>query len=197
MSEELINYNATFLSEEQLLALPFAARGENVLIDSSAILIGVENIHIGSHVRIDAHTLIISTGPIKIGSRVHISAHCYLEGRGGIRIDDFSNIASYVSLHSVSDDPSGASLTNPMVPDEHKTLEISEIILERHSLVFTKSTLLPGTVISEGAVIGAHSLVRGVVPPWTIYGGTPARYIKQRTRELLELERALIDGDQA
>lgn len=197
MSEEMTNYNATFLSEEKLSALPFAARGHNVLIDSSAILIGIENMHIGSHVRIDAHTLIISTGPIRIGSRVHISAHCYLEGRGGIRIDDFANIASYVSLHSVSDDHSGVSLTNPMVPEEYKTLNIGEIILERHSVVFTKSTLLPGTVISEGAVIGAHSLVRGVVPPWTIYGGIPACYIKQRARELLHLEQAFISGEQA
>jgi acetyltransferase-like isoleucine patch superfamily enzyme len=193
----MTNYNATFLTEEQLSALPFAARGKNVLIDSSTILIGIENIHIGSHVRIDANTMIIATGPIRIGSRVHISAHCYLEGRGGIRIDDFANVASYVSLHSISDDHSGASLTNPMVPDKYKTLEVGEIVLERHSLIFTKSTLLPGTVIREGAVIAAHSLVRGTVPSWSIHGGTPARYIKQRTRELLELERALIGGDQA
>lgn len=188
----MTNYNATFLTDEELATLPFAARGKNVLIDSTVHLIGVENISIGNNVRIDAGTIIVATGPVAIGSRVHIAANCYLEGKGGIRIADFANISSYVSMHSVSDDPSGASLTNPMTPEKYKTLEMGEIVVGRHALIFAKSTILPGTLIDEGAVIGAHSLVRGTIPPWTVHAGVPSRYIKDRSRDLLALEAALL-----
>ena len=191
------SYNARFLSDEELSALPFAAIGENVLIDSSVRLIGIENISLGSHVRIDAGTIIIATGAVAIGSRVHIAANCYLEGKSGIRIADFGNLSGFVSLYSVSDDYSGASLTSPMIPERFKTIQYGQIILEKHAIVGTKATVLPGVIIGEGAAVGAHALVVKHVPAWTIYGGIPARYIKQRKRELLDLERALMSDDQA
>ena len=187
----MTNYNAAFFSERELAAMPFAAQGTNVLVDTSVRLIGIENISLGSNLRIDAGTIIVASGPVTIGSYVHIGVNCYLEGRGGIEIEDFSNISSYVSLHSVSDDPSGASLTNPMTPKRFKALHVAKIFLRRHSLIFTKSVLLPGTEVGEGAVIGAHSLARGTIPPWTINGGVPTHYIKDRKRDLIKLEMAM------
>ena len=188
----MTNRNAIWLTRAELEALPFAALGENVLIDSSVRLIGIENISLGNHVRIDAGTIIIASGPVRIGSRVHVASFCYFEGRSGIRIDDFAGLSSYVSLHSVSDDPSGASLTNPMTPERFKTLHQAEVIVERHGLVFAKSTLLPGTRVGEGAVVGAHSIARGEIPASTIWAGTPVRFIKERKRDILQLERQLL-----
>jgi galactoside O-acetyltransferase len=189
------NHNANWLTRADLEALPFAALGENVLIDSSVRLIGIERISLGNRVRIDAGTTIVASGQVQIGSRVHIGAFCYLEGRGGIRIGDFANISSYVSIHSVSDDPSGASLTNPMTPDHFKTLHQAEVVVERHGLIFAKATLLPGTRVCEGAVVGAHSLARSEIPAWTICAGTPARPMKERRRDLIDLERRLLEEE--
>lgn len=184
----MITYNADFLDRQALEQLPFAALGEHVLIDTSVRLIGVENIRIGNHVRIDAGTIIIATGPVRIDDRVHVAANCYLEGRGGIHLHDFVNISSYVSLHSVSDDFSGRSLTNPMTPEALKTLAIGPIVFERHAAIGVKATVLPGVTVGEGAVIGAHSLARASVDPWTIQAGVPARHIRARARDLLALE---------
>lgn len=39
-------------------------------------------------------------------------------------------------------------------------------------------TLLPGTRIGDNALVAAGSVVRGVVPPNQIWGGVPARFIK-------------------
>lgn len=183
------DYNARFMSAAELANLPLRACGENVLLDSSVKLIGLENIVLGNDVRIDAGTIIIATGPVTIGSWVHIAANCYLEGRGGITIRDFANVSSYVSLHSVSDDFSGASLTNPMTPERYKRLNIGEIVLDRHALLGTKSTVLPGVRVGEGGVLGAHSMARGDIAPFAIHAGVPARKIKDRGRDLLELER--------
>lgn len=43
------------------------------------------------------------------------------------------------------------------------------------------ATILPGARIGDGAIIAANSVVRGEVPPGTIYGGSPARQIGVRS----------------
>ena len=37
-----------------------------------------------------------------------------------------------------------------------------------------------GVTIGEGAVVGARSVVTKNVEPWTVVGGNPARFIKNR-----------------
>lgn len=44
-------------------------------------------------------------------------------------------------------------------------------------------TILPGTVIEDGAVIGACSVVSGRVPAYSVYAGNPAREINMRFPE--------------
>jgi len=114
----MITHNADFLDRTALSQLLFAKCGNNVLIDSSVRLIGVENISIGNHVRIDA----------------------------GAAID-------------------------------------------------VKGTALPGVIVGEGAVIGEHSLARTSVAPWTIHAGVPARYIRDRSRDLLALEAEILRAE--
>lgn len=193
----MANFNIEFVDDSTLRRMEFRSAGTHVLIDSSAKFIGTENISIGSHVRIDANTIIIASGPVHIGSWVHISANCYLEGRAGITLGDFCNLSNCVSLHSVSDDFSGRSLTNPMTPENLKTLEMGKIILGRHAAVGAKATILPGVHVGEGGVVGAHSLVRENIPAWAIHAGTPARRIGNRLKDLLELEKKMPVKDSA
>ena len=47
-------------------------------------------------------------------------------------------------------------------------------------------TILPGTRIGDGAVIGAESVVSGVVEPYTIVAGNPARLIRRRFDQELQ-----------
>ncbi len=42
------------------------------------------------------------------------------------------------------------------------------------AFIGTNSVLMPGADIGKGAVVGAGSVVRGKVPPWTIVVGSPA-----------------------
>jgi len=44
----------------------------------------------------------------------------------------------------------------------------------------SSATILSGVKIGDGAVIGAHALVCKDVAPYTIYGGNPARFLKNR-----------------
>jgi len=37
-----------------------------------------------------------------------------------------------------------------------------------------------GLTIGEGAIVGARASVFKDVPPWTVVGGNPAKFIKKR-----------------
>ncbi len=43
--------------------------------------------------------------------------------------------------------------------------------------------ILPGTVIEDGAVIGARSVVSGHVPAYAVYAGNPARFVRCLVKE--------------
>jgi galactoside O-acetyltransferase len=60
--------------------------------------------------------------------------------------------------------------------------------LGRHVIVGAGSVVLPGANIAEACAIGALSLVSQPTAPWGIYGGVPARRLKERSRDLLAQE---------
>lgn len=184
----MVSYGAEFLPVRTVGALGFASVGEDVKIHPSTILVGVENIHIGSHSRIDAHTIITASSTVRIGSFVHIGAGCYLAGAAGIIIEDLSTLSQGVKIYSVSDDYSGGSLTNPTVPSVYRAVKEAPVHLGRHVIVGAGSVVLPGAHIAEACAVGALSLVSQPTAPWGIYGGVPARRLKERSRDLLALE---------
>jgi len=51
---------------------------------------------------------------------------------------------------------------------------------------------MPGVNIGEGCSVGAMSLVNKSIEPWGIYFGVPARRIKERKKNILELERQFL-----
>ncbi|NBJ89275.1 CatB-related O-acetyltransferase [Acutalibacter sp. 1XD8-36] len=63
-----------------------------------------------------------------------------------------------------------------------------DIVIGNDVWIGRKSIIMPGTKIGDGAIIAAYSLVACEVPPYTVFGGNPARFIKERfTPELREL----------
>jgi galactoside O-acetyltransferase len=193
----MTNLGPQFLSAEETARLPFRGLGREVLIHARANLINVEAIAIGDHSRIDAGVTILATGPVEIGRYVHIGAQCYLAGGAGIEMHDFSGLSQDVKIYSVSDDYSGAHLTNPTVPAEFLGTQAGKVVLSRHVIIGAGSVILPGVVIAEGCAVGALSLVRRSTEPWGIYSGTPAARRNDRKRDLLALEAALLAREDA
>ena len=54
------------------------------------------------------------------------------------------------------------------------------VVVEDDVWIGSRSVLLDGTHIEKGAIIAAGSVVRDRVPAYTIWGGVPARYLKDR-----------------
>lgn len=177
------------LTREEIERMGFATVGENVLLSDRASFYNCANIFIGSHVRIDDFCVLSAgIGGINIGDYVHVAVYSSLIGAGAIQISDFCNISSKVAIYSSSDDFSGKTMTNPMVPSEYTGVIHADVFLDRHVIIGTGSVILPGVTLSEGVAVGALSLINKNCDPFSIYAGNPARLIKVRKPDLLELE---------
>jgi len=53
------------------------------------------------------------------------------------------------------------------------------VVIENGVWIGESVAVLPGAHIGYGSVIGANSVVKGVIPPGSIAVGTPARVIKR------------------
>ena len=54
-------------------------------------------------------------------------------------------------------------------------------------IIGSNSVMMPNIVIEEGAVVGANSFVNKNCSSWKIYAGTPMKFIKNRSKNCLEL----------
>ncbi len=185
-----------YYSEAQLDSLGFKAIGNNVKISDKACIYDCENIEIGEHSRIDDFCII--SGNVVIGSYCHITPMCLIAGGlPGVVLSDFCTLAYGVKVFSQSDDYSGETLVNSMVPREYKNEQFEKVVLGKHVVIGANSTILPGVTIAEGCSVGAMSLVNGNTDCWGIYVGTPARRIKERKKDLLILEKAFLEGEKS
>lgn len=177
----------SFYHEEELKTLGLKHYGNNICISRNAQIYGAEQIEIGDNVRIDDFCIL--SGKIRLGSYIHIAAYSGLfAGDGGIEISDFANISSRVCIYAISDDYSGESMTNPMIPDSYKKLISQKVIVGKHVIVGSGSVILPGTELPEGCAVGALSLVKNRTEDWSVYAGIPAKRVKERKKTILELE---------
>ena len=181
----------SFYTEDELKQLGFAKIGKDVLISRKASIYGANKIQIGNNVRIDDFCVL--SGRITIGNYVHIAVYSALFGGDmGIELKDFTCLPSRNVVYAISDDYSGRSLTNSTVPDKYKNIVAGKIMLEKHVLVGSGCTILPGVSIGEGSAIGSMSLVNKSVDSWGIYVGIPCKFLKEREKNLLNLEQKLI-----
>lgn len=175
------------LNRDQLLAMGFRSVGEDVRISDKASIYGAGEISIGSHVRIDDFCVL--SGRIELGSYIHIAVYSALfGGQAGIRVDDFANISSRVCVYALSDDYSGMTMTNPMVPDKYKHVDHGPVHIGRHCIIGTGSSVMPHVKIGEGCAFGAYSFINRSCEPWGMYVGIPCKRIRERKRELIRLQ---------
>lgn len=183
-----------FLSESELRALGFRKLGRNVRVSAKASVYDPDKTEIGDHSRIDDFCVI--SGRVTIGRNVHIAVFCNVAGgTEGITLEDFSGLAYGCHVFSQSDDYSGQTLTNPTVPAKYKREIKKSILIGRHSIVGTASLVFPGADLGEGTSVGAMSMVTKPTEPWSVYVGSPAKKVKDRRRDLLELEKEYLRED--
>lgn len=92
--------------------------------------------------------------PLKIGNNVSVA--------GEVRI--------YTMQHDI-DSPDFAEVGGP-------------VIIADYVVIGTRVTILPGVTVGEGAVLASGAVVTKDVAPYTVVGGVPAVYIRNRQKNL-------------
>lgn len=184
-----------YLTKNQLKAMGLKSLGENVKIIEKASINNVDQIVIVYISSIDDFCVI--SGNIKIGRNVHIVPYFLVAGgEQGITFEYFSGLTHQVKVFTQSDDYSGLTMANPTIPAEYKNEAKRTVLIRRHSVVGTGSIIIPGITSNDGTSVGAMSLVRKLTESCLIYLGNPAKKIKDRKKDPLELEKQYLESEQ-
>jgi acetyltransferase-like isoleucine patch superfamily enzyme len=179
-----------------IIEAPFKRIGLYCTIAPSTIIRNAEAIEIGDNVRIDEFCIIDGGAGLKIGSHVHISARSTIYSGAGVEIGEFADLSMGCLVLSESDDFSGKSMIGPQFPRRFKPGYCSPgpIRIGKFAAIGANSTIMPGVQIPEGVAVGAHSLVRhSIMEAWTIWAGVPARKLKQRSQEIVDISELYLD----
>lgn len=181
-----------YLSDKELLSMGFKRLGSNVKISDKAAIYDCHKIEIGDNSRVDDFCIV--SGNVVIGRNTHITPQCLVAGGSpGIIIGDFIALAYGVKVFAQSDDYSGETMVNSTIPKKYKAEIFEAVSIGKHSIVGAGSIIMPGVEVSEGSAIGANSLVIKSTEPWSINVGSPSRKIKERSRDLLNLEKKYLE----
>ncbi len=69
----------------------------------------------------------------------------------------------------------------PAAVEDHETR--GDVVIHHDVWLGANSIVLSGAEIGSGAVIAAHAVVRGAVPPYAVMAGNPARVVRMRFDE--------------
>ena len=147
----------------------FKLVGEGTLINTNVVL--------GNNVVIYPGVMFYGDGPIVIGNNVEIGNNTviYSSKEGGIKIGSNTMIAAQSYLidtdHGISAGELIRKQNNTVAP-----IEIGEDVWLAAGV-----KVLKGSIVKNGAVVGAQSLVKGEIPENAIAVGIPAKVIKYRS----------------
>ena len=137
---------------------------------------GKGTLNIGSDARVLTGVVIrCFKGKVEIGDHVSLNPYCVIYGDGGVTIGNEVRIATHTVIvaqnHNIDD------LSQPIRMQGNRARGIR---IGNDVWIGANVTVLDGADIGDGCVIGAGSVVRGTIPPFSIAVGTPARVIRKR-----------------
>ena len=130
--------------------------GKNVILYPNIMFMGRGNIFIGDNTKIGNNTIICAdkAGGVHIGSNCAIAANCYI-----IDADHGTKKGIKVS---------------------EQEMVVGKVVIGDNVWIGTHVTVLKGSKINDGAVIGAMSLVNSEISADTINLGIPAKFVKNK-----------------
>jgi acetyltransferase-like isoleucine patch superfamily enzyme len=138
---------------------------------------------LGANVSIGKYTTIECTGSLKnvgtglmIGNNVGLGTHGFWGCAGGISVGNDCIFGNFVSLHSENH-----NYVDINIPIRLQGVNRKGIIIGNNCWIGAKVTILDGSIIGDGCVIAAGTVVRGTFPNNCIIGGVPSKILKYRT----------------
>ncbi|MCR5809455.1 MAG: acyltransferase [Clostridiales bacterium] len=111
---------------------------------------------------------------IKLGEGSGIGANCSIPT--GVSIGD--HVMMGIDILMFTNEHRHDDITVPM--GLQGRTEVQPIVIEDDVWIGSRSLIMKGIRIGHGAIIAAGSVVTKDVPPYEIWGGNPARFLKSR-----------------
>lgn len=124
-----------------------------------------KNLQIAKNVTINMHRNCI------IGNDVYIAHNCWINATGGLYINDQVIISPNVIIATTKH-----QYIDGVVSNIHSSN--APINIGKGTWIAGNSTIILGVDIGKGVIIGAGSVVTKNLNDYTLYAGTPAKYIK-------------------
>jgi putative colanic acid biosynthesis acetyltransferase WcaF len=129
---------------------------------------------IGRETNIEMGARVFAPQRIVIGNNSVVHFDCTLDGRCGLQIGDCVDIGHQVNIFTLEHD----------IDSPDYSSKGGKVIIEDYAVIGGRSTVLPNVTIGEGAVVATGAVVTKHVAPYTLVGGVPARFIRERKRGL-------------
>lgn len=149
--------------------------GKNSMLGCSIIFESDNgSVEIGDNTFINSGSSLISRSHIKIGNHVTIAWGCTLYDHNSHSLDYKER---QKDIARQNDDY--RNKRNFTESKDWSVVKSKPIVIEDNVWIGFDSVILAGVTIGEGAIIGARSVVRHNVEPWTVVAGNPATVIKR------------------
>jgi lipopolysaccharide O-acetyltransferase len=146
------------------------------LIHPKSISIG-NNFSCGRNIWIES---VNGKGKISIGNNVNISDFVHIGSSTSVTIDDGVLIGSKVLITDHSHGLAKGKTTEYLIntrPNLRPIVSKGPVAIEKNVWIGDGACILSNVTIGEGAIIGANAVIVKNVPPFTVWGGIPAKLI--------------------
>ena len=167
--------------------------GKGVLFFEKTRIKGGRNVKIGSNVIIRRGCTIAAQteyygqklhSSIVLGDGVDLGEECFITSTNEIVI---GRNCLFGRLVTITDNSHGSTERQELLvpPHERKVVSKGGVYIGENVWIGDKVTVLSNVHIGDGTVIGANSVVTKDVPPYSVYGGIPAKNIRRVKSENL------------
>jgi acetyltransferase-like isoleucine patch superfamily enzyme len=171
--------------------------GRGVTLERGVTIDGLmrDGITLGDNVRLGPYTTMIGPPPFALGDGIRMGhnsaadAYSFIGGGGPVLIGNNVIMGEHVSFHPVNH-----KFDQIDIPIRDQGTSRKGIIIEDDVWVGANATFLDGAHVGRGSVIGAGSIVRGEIPPYSVAVGTPAKVIRSRVPQSVMSESSATSG---
>jgi acetyltransferase-like isoleucine patch superfamily enzyme len=118
------------------------------------------------------------SGDVVIGEQSYINSGTVIYSGNGVRIGDHVLIAANCTLAPINHEFRDR---RKLIVEQRFMPSRGGIIIEDDVWIGANCVILDGAIIRQGCVVAAGSVVRGELPAYGVYAGSPAVQLRTRT----------------
>ena len=149
-------------------------------VDSSARVIGWRHIELGRNVAISAGSWLNVNARHGATKRLVIGDNCFIGRNNFVSVGKSVVIGPYCLTTSACSFIGATHFADPVRPYIATGVSVdAEIVIGANCFFGYAASVLGDVRIGHGCVIGAHTVVRSNIPPFSLVVGNPARVVKR------------------